>query len=418
MSKWIVSGGARLSGEIPAHGAKNAALPILAATILLSEPVELTNCPPLSDIEDMCEILRALGCHVTRSGNTLTVDAATASHGTLPDALSHRVRSSVFLLGSLLSRFGTACAPYPGGCEIGNRPIDLHLYALGRLGVTFTEGDGRICAKVAKLAGAAIDLDYPSVGATENAMLAAVRAEGETVISGAACEPEIVDLQEFLKACGFCVEGAGTPTIRISGRAKGHGVRYPIMPDRIVTGTYLLAGAITRGSVTVTDTDPRLNGALLAKLSACGCAVTVYRDAIRLEAKTPIKELVSVETRPYPAFPTDLQAPLFALLSVARGTSVITEHIFENRFRHAAELKRMGAQNEIIGRTAIIRGVRRLHGAAVTAHDLRCGAALVLAGLCADGETVIDHAERIDRGYDRMDEAIGLLGGQILRKEV
>ncbi|MDO4852005.1 MAG: UDP-N-acetylglucosamine 1-carboxyvinyltransferase, partial [Clostridia bacterium] len=178
MSKWIVSGGARLSGEIPAHGAKNAALPILAATILLSEPVELTNCPPLSDIEDMCEILRALGCHVTRSGNTLTVDATTASHGTLPDALSHRVRSSVFLLGSLLSRFGTACAPYPGGCEIGNRPIDLHLYALGRLGVTFTEGDGRICAKVAKLTGAAIDLDYPSVGATENAMLAAVRAEG------------------------------------------------------------------------------------------------------------------------------------------------------------------------------------------------------------------------------------------------
>lgn len=418
MSNWLVTGGQRLSGEIAAHGAKNAALPLLAATVLIPEPVELTNCPPLSDIEDMCAILRALGCTVSRCGDTVTVDASTATHGNLPDALSHRVRSSIFLLGSLVARFRSACAPYPGGCEIGNRPIDLHLYALSRLGVSFTEGDGRICANVDRLIGGTIDLDYPSVGATENAILAAVSADGETVLRGAACEPEIVDLQNFLNACGFDVSGAGTPTVLIHGRRAGHGVSYRILPDRIETGTYLIAGAITRGDVTVTHTDPALNGALLAKLEACGCRVTTYRDAVRVSLGGRPRELVSVETRPYPAFATDLQAQLFALLSVAQGTSVITEHIFENRFRHAAELKRMGAQNEIFGRTAIVRGVERLHGARVTAHDLRCGAALVLAGLCAEGDTEIAHAERIDRGYDRMDEAVRALGGQIQRKEL
>lgn len=416
MAIWTITGGTRLVGEVRAHGAKNAALPILAATVLIKAPVTLDNCPPLSDIEDMCEILRTLGCEVVREGDTVTVDASTATHGNLPEALSHRVRSSVFLLGSLLSRFGAACAPYPGGCEIGNRPIDLHLYALRALGVACRETDGRICAEVVKLQGGTIDLDYPSVGATENAMLAAVRAEGETVIRGAACEPEITDLQHFLNACGFAVSGAGTPEIRIAGRPEGHGTRYRIMPDRIVTGTYLLAGAITRGRVTVTDTDPGTNGALLAKLSACGCEVKPYRDAITVSLDRAPGEL-SVETRPYPAFPTDLQAQLFALVSLGSGTSVITEHIFENRFRHAAELKRMGAQNDIFGRTAIIRGVGTLHGAHVTAHDLRCGAALVLAGLAASGVTEIAYAERIDRGYDRMDAAMAALGGWITRKE-
>ena len=417
MSNWLVTGGNRLCGEIAVHGAKNAALPILAATILIEEPVELQNCPPLSDIEDMCAILCWLGCKITRSGDTVTVDASTATHGTLPESLSHRVRSSIFLLGSLVSRFGTACAPYPGGCEIGNRPIDLHLYALSRLGVSFSEGDGRICAFADRLNGGIIDLDYPSVGATENAILAAVKAHGQTILRGAACEPEIVDLQNFLNACGFSVSGAGTPNIVIEGRTACHGVQYRILPDRIVTGTYLIAGAMTRGDITVTETDPALIGALLSKLEACGFRIRTYHDAVRIEAADRPKELVSVETRPYPAFATDLQAQLFALLSVARGTSVITEHIFENRFRHAAELKRMGAQNEIIGRTAIIRGVERLHGARVTAFDLRCGAAMVLAGLYADGVTEISHAERIDRGYDRMDEAIRSLGGQIQRKE-
>ena len=417
MSNFLMTGGSRLCGTIAVHGAKNAALPILAATILIPEPVELQNCPPLSDIEDMCAILRSLGCTVSRSGDTVTVDASRAQHGNLPESLSHRVRSSIFLLGSLIARFQTACAPYPGGCEIGNRPIDLHLYALSRLGVTFTEGDGRICAEAKRLTGSTIDLDYPSVGATENAILAAVTAEGQTVLRGAACEPEIADLQNFLNACGFSVRGAGTPTVVIDGGRTGRGVSYRIMPDRIVTGTYLIAGAMTGGDVTVTDTDPMLIGALLSKLEACGCSVTAYRDAVRLTLSGRPRGPVSAETRPYPAFATDLQAQLFALLSIADGTSVITEHIFENRFRHAAELKRMGAQNEIIGRTAIIRGVERLHGAKVTAFDLRCGAALVLAGLAADGETEILHAERIDRGYDRMDEAIRQLGGQIQRKE-
>ena len=417
MANWLVTGGRRLSGEIAVHGAKNAALPILAATILIPEPVELKNCPPLSDVEDMCAILRSLGATVVRSGDTVTVDTSTATHGTLPETLSHRVRSSIFLLGSLVSRFSEACAPYPGGCEIGNRPIDLHLYALSRLGVSFSEGDGRICAKVNRLSGAVIDLDYPSVGATENAMLAAVSADGETVVRGAACEPEIVDLANFLNASGFCVHGAGTPNLVIEGRKECRGISYRILPDRIVTGTYLIAGAITRGSVRVVRTDPTLIGALLSKLEACGFTVRTEPDAVSVTATDRPKELVSVETRPYPAFATDLQAQLFALLSLASGTSVITEHIFENRFRHAAELKRMGAQNEIIGRTAIIRGVPCLHGAKVTAFDLRCGAALALAGLASEGETEILHAERIDRGSDRMDEAVRILGGQILRKE-
>ena len=417
MSNWIIRGGSVLTGTVPAQGSKNAALPILAATLLVEEPVTLLNCPALRDVENMLRILESLGCTVVRGTDALTVDSSTAERFVLPTALSGELRSSIFLLGSVLSRFAAADAPYPGGCEIGNRPIDLHLSGLRRLNAEIREQGGRIVCRGGNLKGAVVDLDYPSVGATENVMLAACRAEGQTTIRNAACEPEISDLGKFLNACGFRVSGAGTPTVVIEGVKKGHGATFRIMPDRIVTGTYLLAAAITGGDVTVTDTCPETVDTLLFKLDECGCAVTRGVDSVRVRAGARLRSIGFTETRPYPGFPTDLQPLLFAALSVARGTSVLVENVFENRFRHAQELNKMGAKNRILDRTAIITGVERLHGASVTAHDLRGGAALVLAGLFADGETEISHAERIERGYERMDEAVGSLGGSITRKE-
>ena len=414
MSDWIIRGGAVLSGTVPVQGSKNAALPILAATLLVEEPVTLTNCPALRDVENMLRILEALGVTVVRGANALIVDSRTAENWVLPTALSGELRSSIFLLGSVLSRLGAADAPYPGGCEIGNRPIDLHLKGLRRLNAQIREQGGRIVCR-GKLTGAVVDLEYPSVGATENVMLAACRAKGRTTIRNAACEPEIADLGAFLNACGFRVDGAGSPTVVIDGVETGHGTAFRIMPDRIVTGTYLLAAAITGGDVT--DTRPETVEPLLSKLTESGCAVTRGRGSVRVRAPERIRSVGFTETRPYPGFPTDLQPLLFAVLSRANGTSVIVENVFENRFRHAQELNKMGAKNRILDRTAILTGAERLHGASVTAHDLRGGAALVLAGLFAEGETVIGHAERIERGYERMDEVIGSLGGSIARKE-
>lgn len=417
MSNLYVRGGARLIGTLSAQGSKNAALPILAATLLVKEPVRLLNCPRLRDVGNMLHILETLGCRARRAGNDLIVDSSGACNPVLPDALSKELRSSIFLLGSVLSRFGTADAPYPGGCEIGNRPIDLHLAGLRRLNAAIAESGGRIRCTGEKLSGAVIDLDYPSVGATENIMLAAVRADGETVIRNAACEPEIVDLEGFLNVCGFCVRGAGTPTITVRGVREGHGATYRIMPDRIVTGTYLVGAAITGGDVTVTDTRPDAVDALLSKLCACGCGVKRYENAVRVQANGRPAAIGFTETRPYPGFPTDLQPQLFTLLSVANGTSVLVENVFENRFKHAQELRKMGANNRILDRTAIITGTETLFGAAVTAHDLRGGAALVLAGLAAEGDTVIEHAERIERGYERIDEHLNKIGATIARKE-
>ena len=399
MSEWVVRGGAVLEGTVSVQGSKNAALPILAATLLAEEPVKLLNVPAIRDVENMLRILESLGVTVKREGDALIVDSRTADRFTLPTALSGELRSSIFLLGSVLSRFSEADAPYPGGCEIGNRPIDLHLDGLRRLNAVIEERGGHIRCTGKRLVGAVVDLGYPSVGATENIMLAAARAEGQTTIRNAACEPEIVDLQSFLRACGFRVAGAGTPTVVIDGVKAGHGTTFRVMPDRIVTGTYLLGAAITGGDLTVTDTQPETVDPLLFKLAACGCAVTQRADSVRVRAAGRPAGIAFTETRPYPGFPTDLQPQLFSLLSVAEGTSVLVENVFENRFRHAQELKRMGAQNRILDRTAIITGAERLHGAEVTAHDLRGGAALALAGLCAEGETRILHAERIERGY-------------------
>ena len=417
MSKWLVRGGAVLNGTVSVQGSKNAALPILAATLLIEEPIRILNCPAIRDADNMRKILVSLGCTVTREADALIVDSRTADSFVLPTALSGELRSSIFLLGSVLSRFSEADAPYPGGCEIGNRPIDLHLWGLRRLNAEIEERGGRIRCKGGRLTGAAVDLDYPSVGATENIMLAACRAKGRTTIRNAACEPEIVDLQQFLCACGFRVHGAGTPTVVIDGVEKGHGASYRVMPDRIAAGTYLLAAAMTGGDVTATDLNPETVNTLLMKLDACGCDVTRGETAVRVRAPKRLKPIAFTETRPYPGFPTDLQPQLFAALSGADGTSVVVENVFENRFKHAQELKKMGAENRILDRTAIVTGVRTLHGATVTAHDLRGGAALALAGLTAEGETQILHAERIERGYERMDGVIEALGGSIARKE-
>ncbi len=415
MSYWLVRGGRALNGTVSVQGSKNAALPILAATLLIKEPIRLLNCPMIRDVQNMLRILKTLGCTVVEERGALTVDSCTADSFVLPTALSGELRSSIFLLGSVLSRFGDADAPYPGGCEIGNRPIDLHLKGLKRLGAEVEERGGRIRCRGA-ITGGVVDLDYPSVGATENIMLAACRAKGQTTVRNAACEPEIVDLERFLCACGFRVRGAGTPTVVIDGVPEGHGTAFRIMPDRIAAGTYLIAGAITGGDVTVTDLDPETVDTLLFKLAECGAEVTRKADAVRVRAKA-LRGVGFTETRPYPGFPTDLQPQLFTLLSVSEGTSVLVENVFENRFKHAQELKKMGAENRILDRTAIITGVRKLHGACVTAHDLRGGAAMVLAGLFAEGDTKVLHAERIERGYESMDSVIGLLGGSVTRKE-
>ena len=418
LAKLIVTGGVPLTGVCRAGGAKNAVLPILAACVLTKRPVRLDDCPLLTDVGNMADILRLLGCRVERSGTSLLVDAASASCYELPEYLSKELRSSIFLLGPVLSRFGRAVVTYPGGCEIGNRPIDLHLRGLQQLGVQIREEGGRIHCDGRTLTAADIHLDYPSVGATENIMMAAVAAKGETVIRNAAREPEIVDLQNFLRAAGFFVQGAGTSTIAVRGGCEPREVAYTVMPDRIVAGTLLVAGAITGGRVTVENAVADDMTGILAKLAECGCALKISGRAITLTAPRRVREIKLIETLPYPGFPTDMQAQLFALCTVAEGTSVLVENVFENRFKHAAELTRMGAQSTVKGRTAIIRGVPALRGACVLAHDLRGGAAMVLAGLAADGVTTVENCGHIDRGYERLEQTLGALGARILREEV
>lgn len=417
MSKLIVSGGRSLNGEVRVHGSKNAALPILTATLLVEEPVRLTNCPRLKDVDNMLSILEALGCRYSWEGDTLTVDAGSAAGYELPEQLSKELRSSIFLLGSVLARFSKARATYPGGCEIGIRPIDLHLAGLKQLGVKVREEGGYIHCSSERLVGATVCLDYPSVGATENIMLAATHAEGETTIENAAKEPEIGDLQGFLNACGFRVRGAGSSTIVITGGGKGRGAQYRIMPDRIVAGTLLTAGAIAGGQISVTDAPREQLVSVLEKLRQAGCDIREEAQRVTLTAPLRPRELPRVDTMPYPGFPTDMQAQLFALCSVAEGTSCIAENVFENRFKHAQELRRLGGRNTIHGRTAIVYGVPRLTGATVTAHDLRGGAALLLAGLKAEGETVVERAELIDRGYLDPVGLLGALGASLRRTE-
>lgn len=408
-----IMGGARLTGSVAVPPAKNAVLPILAAAIMTGETVRLTECPILEDIDNMGRILSELGCDVQRQGKMLLIDAAGAACHEMPDILSKKLRSSIFMMGPLISRFGRATVTYPGGCEIGLRPIDLHLKGLRQLGVEIREEHGRIyCDGRSRHAGDVL-LDFPSVGATENLMMAAVLTKGETVIRNAAREPEIVDLQNFINAMGGRISGAGSSLVRIEGVESLHGAVYRPIGDRITAGTLLCAAAMTGGDVTLHGCMAENVEAVLAKLREAGCSIGAEDEALHLEAPARLRA-VDVFTQPYPGFPTDMQAQMMALCCVAEGTSIIVENVFESRFNHASQLMRMGADITVHHRTAVVRG-RYLTGARVTARDLRAGAALVLAALTADGMTEVENVSLIDRGYERLEETLAALGARIVR---
>lgn len=415
MEKFRVEGGQRLAGKARIHCAKNAVLPILAGAILADDPVTLLDIPDIVDVNNMVRILHTLGCTVREDGAGTVVDAATLSSETMPEGLSKRLRSSVFMMGALLGRLRRAVIPYPGGCEIGQRPIDLHLAGLMALGVRIHEEGGLVLCDGKHMQGGEVHLDYPSVGATENVMMAAARIPGRTVIHNAAREPEIADLQRFLNACGARIEGAGGPSITIDGVKRMHGTIYRPIPDRIEAGTLLAAAAVTGGEIELTGAPVQELGAVTAKLRDMGCRIEAQPGRMLLSSPPRLYTPGQVLTQPYPGFPTDMQAQMLAISCVARGTAIITETVFENRFTHAGDLRRMGADIVIKDRTAVVRGVGALHGASVTARDLRGGAALIIAGLCAQGETLVERADIVDRGYERLEETLGGLGARVWR---
>ena len=416
MAKLIIEGGRALKGQITVRGAKNAALPILAGTMLIPEPVRITNCPRLTDVENMVGLLKALGCRTKWDGDALLIDASSARTAELPEGLAGSIRSSVFLLGPLLGRFGAAEAPYPGGCDIGNRPVDLHLKGLRAMGVRVDEASGRIRC-LGRPKGTEIALEYPSVGATENLLMAACGAEGDTILVNPAREPEIDDLMAFLNGAGFELKREGSSRIRIKGGRRGRATAHSLLPDRIEAGTYLVAAAITGGHLVLRGGRKEHLSALLTALKEAGCRIRAEGTDLDIEGPERPRELRRLVTLPYPGFPTDMQSQVFALCTVARGTSVLEENVFEDRFRHGAELRRMGADCDLRGRAAVIRGVKSLHGAQVTARDLRGGAALALAGLRAEGITVVEEAERIDRGYMDFAATLRSVGAAIRRED-
>lgn len=418
MARFIVSGGRPLQGSLRVSGAKNAALPILAASLLSDKEIVLSDCPWLRDVENMLSILAALGAKWVREDNIVRINPEPAHSFIMPHRTSKELRSSIFTLGPLLGRFKRAVCTYPGGCEIGHRPIDLHLKGLSMLGVNITEEHGQIICDGRNMKGAEIHLDYPSVGATENIIMGAVRAQGETVIHNAAREPEIVDLEKLLCAMGFEVSGAGTSDVTIVGSTKPtKAVEHTIIPDRIVAGTMLCAAAITGGEITLYNVQSVHMASVIAKLREAGCIMLSDEDSLTLKAPDRLREVKLIETLPYPGFPTDMQAQFFALCTLAEGTSVVVENVFEGRFKHAAELARMGAVFTQKDRTAVIRGVKKLTGAQVYARDLRGGAALTIAGLAAQGETIVMNAELIDRGYEGLEHMLERVGARIRREE-
>ena len=416
MDKLSIIGGKRLDGEIRISGAKNSALPILAATLLAQEPVTIRNLPHLHDVTTMIELLGRMGVSLL-VGDKLSVeiDATTLEHCVAPYDLVKTMRASILVLGPLVARFGEAEVSLPGGCAIGSRPVDLHIRGLEAMGATITVEDGYIRAKADRLKGAHIFFDTVTVTGTENILMAAVLADGETVLDNAAREPEVVDLAECLIAMGAQITGHGTDSIRIQGVEKLHGCTYDVLPDRIETGTYLVAAAATGGRIKVKGTRPDILEAVLAKLEEAGAEIKTGKDWISLDMKGKRPKAVSLKTAPYPAFPTDMQAQFSALNAIAEGSSRITETIFENRFMHVDEMARMGAQMVVEGNTVIQQGVEKLNAAPVMATDLRASASLVIAALVADGETIIDRIYHIDRGYDCIEEKMGALGAIIKR---
>lgn len=413
MKKTVICGGKKLQGEVTVHGAKNSILPILAAVILSKDDIYLENCPPLKDITAMLELLEDIGCRTEFENGRIHIDPRNAANYTVDDALMHKLRSSIFILGPLIARLKRAEMGYPGGCDIGIRPIDLHLKGLRDLGVTVSEKDGHIICTAEKLTGNEVYLDYPSVGATENIMMASSLADGATVIYNAAKEPEIVDLQNFINLMGGRIKGAGTGRIVVHGVNSLHGCTYSPMPDRIVTGTFMIASAITGGEIFIKNCIKEHSAALMGKLKEGGCVFKDCSDGVIIKGCERFSSSHLIETMPYPGFPTDLQSPMMALQSVADGTCILIENVFENRFQLAAELKKMGADIIIKDRTAFIRGVKKLHGTTVNTHDLRGGAALVLSGLAADGITVVKDNGLIERGYFDFEKQLRDLGAEI-----
>ena len=417
MDKLLISGGGPLSGEIRVSGAKNSALPILAATLLADGPVMVSNVPHLHDITTMFELLGCLGVTVILNEKMqVEVDATTLHSYVAPYELVKTMRASILVLGPMLSKYGTASVSFPGGCAIGSRPVDLHLHGLEMMGAKIDIDGGYINASVdGRLKGAHIFMDIPSVGATENLMMAAALADGQTIIENAAREPEVVDLANCINALGGKVSGMGTATVLVDGVESLHSGSYKIMPDRSETGTYLAAAAATRGKVKLKDTDPTILEAVLLKLEEAGANITTGDDWIELDMEGRRPKAVSFRTAPYPAFPTDMQAQLTTVNAVAEGVGTITETIFENRLVQAHELNRMDAAITLEGNTAIVTGVERLKAAPVMASDLRASASMVIAGLVADGDTVVDRIYHIDRGYECIEEKLQQLGANIRR---
>ncbi len=415
MDKLLIEGGKVLSGEVAMSGAKNAALPILCASLLTAEPVQFTNVPHLNDISTMLRLLGDMGVGVTMDG----VDGLVLNGGGLNNPVASyemvkTMRASILVLGPLVARGGEARVSLPGGCAIGARPVDQHIKGLQAMGAEVKVEQGYVHAKATRLKGARICTDMVTVTGTENLMMAACLAEGETIIENAAREPEVVDLANCLVSMGARISGAGTDVIRIQGVDKLHGATHAIMPDRIETGTYLCAAAATGGDIRLLKTSAAYLDTVVDKLMDAGCEITVERDAIRLVAPKRLKA-VSLRTAPYPAFPTDMQAQFMAINCIADGVATIRETIFENRFMHVNELMRLGANIQIEGNNAIVRGVERLEGATVMATDLRASASLVIAGLVAEGETLIDRIYHLDRGYERIEEKLAKLGASVKR---
>ena len=418
MSKLIVNGGKRLCGSLRVRGAKNSVLPILASSYLTQGESVLRNCPDLTDVRVACRILRMLGCRVRRAEDAIAVVPDVAAGTFVPAAHMCEMRSSIIFLGAMLARTGQACLSMPGGCDLGPRPIDLHLMALRRLGAVIREEQGCLrCTAPDGLRGALICFPSVSVGATENALIAAVTARGCTRIRNAACEPEIVDLAAYLQKCGAHIYGAGTSELYVEGTARLHGAEHTILPDRIETATYLTAAAVTGGAVTLCRTDDRLLRPVLYCLQRAGCGIRCEEGRISLEAPQRLQAMGSIFTAPHPGFPTDAQAVLMAAAAGAAGETRFTETVFPRRFRHVAPLCAMGARITVQHSEAVVQGVPQLHGASVRATDLRGGAALVIAGLAAQGTTEISDVCYIDRGYEHIETALAQLGAEITRKE-
>ena len=412
MSSYIIEGGHKLEGTVKISGSKNSALPIIAATILNAGKTTLYNVPNIQDTQMMYKILETLGAKIEKKNGKIKIDTSKIEKFEIPPELMHKMRSSVILAGALIGRYKKATFSYPGGCDIGSRPIDLHLKSFEKLGIQVNQNHGNIECNAEKIKGEKIDLDFPSVGATENAILASVLASGTTIITNAAREPEIIDLQNFLNKMGAKIVGAGTDEIQIEGVKKLKDISYNIMPDRIETGSFLCFAAATKGNIILENANATHITPIISKLEEAECKIETSKNKIKIIAPKKLKA-IDIKTMPYPGFPTDMQSVFASMLTIAKGTSIIVENIFENRYKYTQELNKMGAKITVEGKSAIIRGTRKLYGADVKATDLRGGAALVLAGLIAKGKTQVDDIEYILRGYEKLDYKLQNLGANI-----